>query len=108
GEERLAATQFVAPFSRNWSLNLVNNVVYTAAGRGCGGDPEQKIESGAVSAMDISDPLHPVLSRTYPGPGRPAGPWGRGGPVLGPKGGIVQTADGNHDTAAGGFGHSVI
>jgi outer membrane protein assembly factor BamB len=108
GEERLAAAQFVAPFSRNWSLNLVNNVVYTAAGRGCGGDPEQKIESGAVSAMDISDPLHPVLSRTYTGHGRPAGPWGRGGPVLGPKGVIVQTADGNHDTASGVFGNSVI
>jgi outer membrane protein assembly factor BamB len=108
GEERLAATQFVAPFSRNWSLNLINNVVYTAAGRGCGGDAQQKIESGAVSAMDISDPLHPTLSRTYTGHGRPAGPWGRGGPVLGPKGVIVQTADGNHDPASGVFGNSVV
>jgi outer membrane protein assembly factor BamB len=108
GEERLAATQFVAPFSRNWSLNLVDNVVYTAAGRGCGGDLQQKIESGAVSAMDISDPLHPVLSRTYTGHGRPAGPWGRGGPILGPKGVIVQTADGAHDSPSGVFGNSVL
>jgi outer membrane protein assembly factor BamB len=108
GEERLSATQFVAPFSRNWSLNLVDNVVYTAAGRGCGGEPQQKIEWGDVSAMDISDPLHPVLSRTYTGHGRPAGPWGRGGPVLGPKGVIVQTADGNYDPASGVFGNSVL
>ena len=108
GEERLAPTQFVAPFSRNWSLNLINNVVYTAAGRGCGGDTQQKIKSGAVSAMDISDPLRPSLSRTYTGHGRPAGPWGRGGPVLGPKGVIVQTADGNHDPASGVFGNSVV
>ena len=108
GEERLSPAQFVAPFSRNWSLNLVDNIVYTAAGRGCGGDPQQKIESGAVSAMDISDPLHPVLSRTYTGHGRPAGPWGRGGPVLGPKGMMVQTADGSRDAASGMFGNSVL
>ena len=108
GEERLTAAQFVAPFSRNWSLNLISDIIYTAAGRGCGGDPQQKIESGAVSAMDVSDPYHPVLSRTYTGHGRPAGPWGRGGPVLGPKGVIVQTADGNHDPASGVFGNSVL
>src|SRR5579872_4568522 len=63
GEERLTAAQFVAPFSPNWSLNLIDGIVYTAAGRGCGGDPQQKIESGAVSAMDVSDPSHPILSR---------------------------------------------
>jgi outer membrane protein assembly factor BamB len=108
GDERLAAAQFVAPFSRNWSLNLINDVVYTAAGRGCGGDAQQKIEAGAVSAMDISDPLHPVLSRTYTGHGRPAGPWGRGGPVLGPKGVIVQTADGARESGSGVFGNSVL
>lgn len=108
GEERLPPTQFIAPFSRNWSLNLVDNIVYTAAGRGCGGDPQQRIESGAVSAIDITDPLHPVLSRTYTGHGRLAGPWGRGGPVLGPKGVIVQTADGIHDPASGVFGNSVV
>jgi hypothetical protein len=31
GEEKLAPTPFVAPFSRNWSLNLVKGVIYTAA-----------------------------------------------------------------------------
>jgi outer membrane protein assembly factor BamB len=108
GEERLTPMPFVAPFSRNWSLNLVNGVVYTAAGRGCGGDQGQSIEPGSVSAMDISDPAHPQLSRFLTGRGRPAGPWGRGGPVLGPKGLYVQTADGNHDPAGGVFGNAVI
>ncbi|HUE62871.1 MAG TPA: PQQ-binding-like beta-propeller repeat protein [Rhizomicrobium sp.] len=108
GEERLAPTPFVAPFSRNWSLNLVNSVVYTAAGRGCGGDAAQAIEPGSVSAMDIADPAHPQLSRFLTGRGRPAGPWGRGGPVLGPKGLYVQTADGSHDPAGGVFGNAVI
>ena len=108
GDERLTPMPFVAPFSRNWSLNLIHGVVYTAAGRGCGGDANQPIEPGAVSAMDVSDPAHPQLSRFYTGRGRPAGPWGRGGPVAGPSGVYVQTADGNHDPAAGIYGNAVI
>ena len=108
GDERLTPMPFVAPFSRNWSLNLVRGVIYTAAGRGCGGDASQPIEPGSVSAMDISDPAHPQLSRFYTGRGRPAGPWGRGGPVAGPGGVYVQTADGNHDPAAGIYGNAVI
>lgn len=108
GEEKLTPMPFVAPFSRNWSLNLVNNVIYTAAGRGCGGEAAQAIEPGSVSAMDITDPAHPQLSRFLTGRGRPAGPWGRGGPVLGPRGLYVQTADGNHDPAGGIFGNAVI
>ncbi len=31
--------EFVTPFSRNWSLNLVNGVLYTTVGRGCGNGP---------------------------------------------------------------------
>ena len=108
GEERLTPMPMVAPYSRNWSLNLIHNVVYTAAGRGCGGDASEPIEAGAVSAMDISDPQHPQLSRFQTGRDRPAGPWGRGGPVAGPKGVYVQTADGNHDPAAGFYGNAVI
>jgi outer membrane protein assembly factor BamB len=108
GEERLMPMPFVAPYSRNWSLNLIHGVVYTAAGRGCGGDAAQPIEPGSVSAMDVSDPQHPQLSRFLTGQGRPAGPWGRGGPVAGPKGVYVQTADGNRDAAGGIFGNAVI
>jgi len=108
GEERLTPMPFVAPYSRNWSLNLIHDVVYTAAGRGCGGDAAQPVEPGSVSAMDIADPAHPQLSRFLTGQGRPAGPWGRGGPVAGPKGVYVQTADGNHDPASGIYGNAVI
>jgi outer membrane protein assembly factor BamB len=108
GEEKLTPMPFVAPFSRNWSLNLINGVVYTAAGRGCGGDAGEPIEPGSVSAMDVSDPAHPQLSRFLTGRGRPAGPWGRGGPVAGPLGVYVQTADGNRDPAGGIFGNAVI
>src|ERR1700690_3841015 len=35
GAERLAPTDFVAPYARDWSLNLIDNVVYTTSARGC-------------------------------------------------------------------------
>lgn len=108
GAEKLTPVPMVAPFSRNWSLNLVNDVVYTAAGRGCGGDAGQAIEPGSVSAVDVSDPAHPQLSRFLTGRSRPAGPWGRGGPVAGPQGVYVQTADGNRDPAGGIYGNAVL
>src|SRR6202012_941288 len=91
GEEKLAPAPFVAPYSRNWSLNLVNAVVYTATSRGCGGDAGQAIDSGLVDAMAISNPSRPQLTRFLTARGGPAGPWGRGGPVLGPQGLYVQT-----------------
>src|SRR5207344_2278798 len=36
GEEELQPVDFVPPFSRNWSLNLIDGVLYTTVGRGCG------------------------------------------------------------------------
>jgi outer membrane protein assembly factor BamB len=108
GAEKLAPAQMVAPFSRNWSLNLIDGVVYTAAGRGCGGTAEEPIEPGTVAAMDVRDPGRPVLTRFFTGKGRPAGPWGRGGPVSGPRGVYVQTADGPRDPAKGLYGNAVI
>jgi outer membrane protein assembly factor BamB len=108
GAERLMPTDMVAPFSRNWSLNLIDGLVYTAAGRGCGGTAEQPIEPGTIAAMDVHDPAHPVLARFFTGKGRPDGPWGRGGPVRGPKGVYVQTADGPRDPDKGLFGNAVV
>jgi hypothetical protein len=108
GSEKLTPTPMVAPYSRNWSLNLFENIVYTAAGRGCGGDTAEPIEPGNVAAADVSDPQHVKVSHFYTGYGRPAGPWGRSGPVLGPQGVYVQTADGLSDPASGFWGNSVI
>ena len=40
GEGKLVPPpEFVTPFSRNWSLNLVDGVLYTTVGRGCGNGP---------------------------------------------------------------------
>jgi outer membrane protein assembly factor BamB len=102
GSSRLTPTDFVTPFARNWSLNLIDDVIYSSTARGCG----QAIAN--ISAMDVSDPLHPHLSRLYTSGGRPAGAWGRGGIVKGPKGIITQTADGLFDPAVGSYGETVM
>src|SRR5262249_11010488 len=102
GDERLTPSDFVTPFARNWSLNLIDDVVYSPTARGCGG------AIANVSAMDVSNPAHPHLSRLYTSGGRPAGAWGRGGVVRGPRGIIAQTADGLYDPAAGIFGETVL
>ena len=108
GVEKLTPTPLVAPFSRNWSLNLVDNFIYTTTGRGCGGDAANPIEPGTIAAADISDPSHVVVNHVFTGTGRPAGPWSRAGMALGPQGLYVQTADGPTDAGSGFFGNSVL
>jgi outer membrane protein assembly factor BamB len=129
GAERMTPMDFIPPFTRAWSLNLIDNVVYTTNGRGCGGaadansaqvaataperpgGPAQRspLVPAAVSAMDVSDPTRPRPTSFYTSGGRPAGPWGRGGVAEGPDGAIItQTADGPYDPAAGEYGESVL
>jgi outer membrane protein assembly factor BamB len=102
GEDRITPTDFVKPFARNWSLNLIDDVVYTPSGRGCDGG------GSSVSAMDVSEPAHPQLSRLYTSGGRPAGAWGRAGVLKGPKGVYLQTADAPADPASGIIGQTVL
>jgi outer membrane protein assembly factor BamB len=108
GSEALTPTDMVQPFSRNWSLNLVDDVVYTTTARGCGGSAQQPIEFGTVAAMDVSDPAHPALSRFYTGKGRPAGPWGASGVAWGPQGAYVATADGPNNPGSGVYGDMIL
>src|SRR6202142_1452795 len=37
GDERMPPIDFTTPFPRNWSLNLINGVIYSPTARGCGG-----------------------------------------------------------------------
>jgi outer membrane protein assembly factor BamB len=72
GEDRQAPVQFVPPFSKAWSLNLVNGVLYTAVSQGCSGP------RNGVYAMDLRDPSRTVTTfHTY------GGVWGRGGIAAG-------------------------
>lgn len=102
GDERIPATDFVVPYARNWSLNLIDDVIFSPSGRGCGGTMAN------IAAMDVSTPSHLQLSRVYTSSGRPSGPWGRGGVVRGPKGIYTQTADGLSDPASGIYGETVL
>jgi len=108
GAEAIHPTDMVQPFSRNWSLNLVDDVVYTTTARGCGGSPAQPVEWGTVAAMDVSDPAHPSLSRFYTGKGRPSGPWGASGVAWGPQGAYVSTADGPNNPGSGVYGDMIL
>ena len=122
GAERLAPTELVAPFARAWSLNLIDDVVYTTSARGCGqldaradmasalspSSAKILLDPSAISAADVRDPAHPRITHFYTSGGKPAGPWGRGGVAKTPKGVLTQTADGPFDAASGNFGHSVL
>jgi outer membrane protein assembly factor BamB len=129
GAERMAPTQFVAPFARAWSLNLINGVIYTSSGRGCGevldpnsifaavvtpvpprpgAAPSAPPDPGMISAMDVRDLAHPAPNHFFTSTGRPSGAWGRGGVARTPTGIVTQTADGPFDPAAGLFGTSVL
>jgi outer membrane protein assembly factor BamB len=101
GEDRMPATDFTNVFARNWSLNLIDGVIYSPTARGCLGIPSH------LTAMDMKDPAR-RRTEFFTSPGGPSGAWGRGGVVRGPKYIYAQTADGPYDPAAGSFGNSVI
>lgn len=108
GEDRLPPTDFVPPFSRNWSLNLVDGVLYTTVGRGCGAAASQtETVASHMVAMDLRDPKRPIR-RMMTSDGKPSGVWGRGGLAWGPKGIYAQTADGTFEPEAGKWGNTIL
>jgi outer membrane protein assembly factor BamB len=129
GESKLnPPPQFVTPFSRNWSLNLIDGVLYTTVGRGCGNGPvpgappvpTSGTEGGRggrgsvpppvaahMIAMDLNDPAHPI-TRFFTSTARPNGAWGRGGLVWGHGSLFTQTADGVWDPAKGLWGQTLL
>ncbi|MBV9035770.1 MAG: PQQ-binding-like beta-propeller repeat protein, partial [Acidobacteriaceae bacterium] len=87
GEDRFPPKQFVPAYSKNWSLNSKDNVLYTTISQGCA-----QAKSG-IWAMDLNSPDRTVTSfqsNTYGG-----GIWGRGGAAIGSNGTIyAETGDG--------------
>lgn len=103
GRVRYGPVQFVAPYSKNWSLNLVDGIIYTVLAQGCGGGI-----SGFYS-VDIRDAHHPILRQMLLSNTNTAGIWGRGGPVIGTNGRVYGgTADGIFDPIAGDYSNSVV
>jgi hypothetical protein len=101
GEDRFPATVVVPPYSRNFSLNLVDGTIYTSTTRGCGNATSE------VVGIDVAYPDHPV-SHFYLSPGKASGVWGRGGIVRPPFGNLAHTPGGAYDPAGGRFGHGGV
>src|ERR1700733_14939874 len=55
GEDRIPPTNFTDPFARNWSLNLIDGVIYSPTARGC-----LDMQSH-FTALDLKDSVrHPL------------------------------------------------
>ena len=103
GEVRFGPVQFVAAYSKGWSLNLVGDTIYTTLAQGCGG------ALSGIYSMDISDRHHPVVRQLLLGNTTTGGIWGRGGPIIGEDGRVYgSTADGPFDPAAGDYSNAVV
>jgi len=103
GKVKFGPVQFVPPFSKNWSLNLVDGVLYTSLSQSCGGAPS------GISSLDTRDAMRPVIRHLFFERSFGAGVWGRGGPVAGKNGRIyAATGDGPFNPSVGDFGSSVV
>ena len=101
GEDRFAPKQFVPAYSKNWSLNLSNGVIYTTTSQGCG------LAKSGVWAMDLNSPDKPVSffqTDSYGG-----GVWGRGGASVNSNGTVyAESGDGPFDPANGKYADSFL
>ena len=103
GKVRYGPVQFVPPFSKSWSLSLVDGKVYTTLSQGCGNGL-----SGFYS-IDVRDPHRPVIEQGLLSNTNTAGIWGSGGAVIGTNGRIYGgTGDGSFDSAAGDYSNTVV
>ena len=101
GEDKAPPSQFVPPYSKNWSLGLHQNVLYTTTSQGCNG-----AKSG-VYAMDLSNPDHKIAF--FQASPNGAGIWGRAGAVISPSGSVyAQTGDGEYNPSAGKLPDTIL
>lgn len=127
GAERLTPVPMVTPFARAWSLNLINNVLYSTSGRACGEVSSKDsveyyaaisglrragngplLDASALNAADVSDLAHPAVTHFFTSGARPAAPWGRGGAARAPGGIVLETSDGRYDPASGDYSESIL
>src|SRR5207237_7016502 len=92
---------FFPPFAKAWSLQLVEDYIYTTISQGCNG-----VKSG-VYGMNLADPNHTVSYFQASTAG--AGIWGRAGAAITSDGKIlVETGDGPYDVNAGKLSDTII
>jgi len=128
GAEKMKPVEFIAPFGRAWSLNLIDGIVYTTSGRACGEVVDKTspmydaarsglrrvpagpmLDASAVQAADTRNLENVRVTRFYTSGARPAAPWGRGGLARGPGNSVyLETSNGRYDPAAGDFSESIL
>jgi outer membrane protein assembly factor BamB len=102
GHTRFGPVQFVPAYSKDWSLNLSNDIVYTSTSQGCGG-----ARSG-IYGMDVRHPNRPVIHDVLVAKGG-AGIWGRAGVAIGADGRIyASTGDGRFNPSEGEYSSSLF
>jgi outer membrane protein assembly factor BamB len=99
GGDLTVPMRFLPPNGKPYSLALVDNVIYTITGQGCGGTPN------SVYSLDLADPAKTVRSwRSGSG-----GLWGTAGPAIGSDGTIyAETGDGQYDPALNRYANSIV
>jgi outer membrane protein assembly factor BamB len=103
GQVRFGPVQFVPSFSKNWSLNLWNGIVYTSISQGCGG------AISGIYSIDVRSRNRPAIRDLFVSRDGGAGIWGRGGAVIGENGRIyASTGDGAFNPSQGEYGSSII
>lgn len=97
GDDSEAAIQVLPlPYGKPYGLNLVNNVIYTITGQGCGGVPN------ALYAVDLATKKVAVSRPPQ------AGLWGVAGPAAGSDGTMYfESGDGDYDATQGKLSTSV-
>lgn len=102
GEQLRPPQQFVPPFSKMWSLNLVNGVLYTPISQGC-----NAAKSGVYS-LNLKE--HGAQPAFFQASTAGAGIWGRAGVAVDSATGIAYaaTGDGPWDPAAGKYSDTVL
>jgi outer membrane protein assembly factor BamB len=97
GEELTTPGKFMPANGKPYALNLVDNVIYTHSGQGCGGNPNE------AYAYDLA--THKVGSWGPAG----GGMWGRSGPAVS-KDHVMYTGtgDGRWDPEDGLYGNGII
>jgi len=96
GESDPSIQVLALPYGKPYGLNLVNNVVYTATGQGCGGVPN------ALYAVNLDNKKLTVSTPPQ------AGLWGTAGAAVGSDGTIYfESGDGPYDASTGKLSTSV-
>lgn len=99
GEDLMSPAKLIPPNGKPYSLNMIDDVVYTTTGQKCGGNPN------AVYSMDLSTPDKKISSFASNG----GGIWGLGGAAIGADGTVyAEVGDGEWDPAKGVYSDTVL